>query len=239
MIRILTAHLTGMLADLSHTAAKAGDSGVVAGVVLHSTDGHLGDAPGRTTLLVGTSTTGRIVGHTYTHCTGQLPPMLWPITEVAAVRAVCAPLVKANKDHAIQISRTGDEITVAEDPDLFGQRTRLTFKTADLDEYPASVWQLLADIRTVPAARRPDGSAVPIAQRTDIGQDDLAPFLRVARHRGCVLQLYRYHQHLPIHVQIGPHYRGLLKPDLWEGDESDAGRFPPGDVYPLELAAGT
>lgn len=229
-LRVATQQLVALLTDLAHTAADPAVGGATAGIYLHCDRGHLGDEPGRTDLLVGTSTDGTILGHTYVACAGHTTPMVWPVAEVKVIIAALKPLA-GKDDHGVEISHVGDVVTVAEDPDLFGERLSISFTGHPAAEFPvAGAHGLLTHVRTRPASQ--DGEAVPdAAPRTDISARQLAPFLKVASRRSERVELYRHHQWLPITVQIGGRYRGVLRPQRWDEVTAD-GRAPSGDIYP-------
>lgn len=230
MIRIPTAALVGLLTDLAHTAADPATAGATAGVLLHSARGYAGSSPGQIDLLVATSTDGVALGHAHVPCSGRDEPMLWPIAAVKDVIAVLKPKAKL-EDHVTEITRDGDDITLAEDPDLFGEGSRFTFGGADPVEWPTQdAAAMLAEIRMSP----PEGSQ-PAAPRTDFLPARLAPFLTIAARRKEILQVFRYHQRLPVSVQIGDHYRGVVGPFAWNDEDRSAGLAPSGDVYPLVL----
>lgn len=230
MIRIPTRGLVDHLTDLALTAADPADSGATAGVLLHTTRGHHGDAPGQVDLLVGTSTDRTVLGHAHVGCSGQDAPMLWPI---AAVRDVIAVLKPKGKDpeHFTEISREGDEVTIAEDPDLFDEGARFTFGVLDPVEWPTdTAHRLLSEIAMTP----PEGSKQ-AAARMDFHPSRLVPFTKIASRRGELLQTFRYHHRLPMIVQIGDHYRGIVVGFAFNDDKPSTGAFPSGDVYPLVL----
>jgi hypothetical protein len=232
-IRIATGHLVALLVDLTHTAAADAALGPTAGILLHSEHGHIGAEPGKTALLAGTSTNGRAAGHTYSACSGHLPPMLWRIDDVRAVLAVLRPRLKDDREHVTEIHREGDTITVGEDPDLFGESLRVVFPAGPIDEFPHGVWSLLSEVHLRTATRDETGSTIPpAAPRTDIAPDVLEPFLKVARARKSPLEIYRYHQRYPLLIAIGDNYRGVALPIRWTDDnDRDAGAAPDGDVY--------
>jgi S-DNA-T family DNA segregation ATPase FtsK/SpoIIIE len=219
-IRVNTKALIGLLADLACTAADEPDAGARGGVLLHTTRGHYGSEPGMCTLLVGSSTTGYVAGTAHTYATGQAAPALWPIDDVRAVIAVLRPLCKGKDkaEHSVEISRVGDEVTVAEDPDLFANGTKLSFTVASLDQWPRSLWSALSDVHLRPPVEL-DGRTVPAAPRLDVTPAHLAPFNRVAARRKESVQLFVYHQHRPVLVQIGATYRGMLSPLRYEAGE--------------------
>lgn len=230
IIRIPTRDLVGLLTDLALTAADPATAGATAGVLLHTARGYAGGSPGQVDLLVASSTDGVVLGHGHTSCAGQGEPMLWPIAAVRDVIAVLKPKAKL-EDHVTEISREDDDVTLAEDPDLFGEGARFTFGVLDPADWPTEgARQMLAEIRMSP----PEGLA-PVAPRTDFLPARLAPFLKVASRRGEVLQVFRYHQRLPVSVQIGDGYRGVLSGFAFNDDDRSTGLAPAGDVYPLVL----
>jgi hypothetical protein len=230
MIRIPTRDLVGLLTDLALTAADPATAGATAGVLLHTARGYLGGSPGQVDLFVGTSTDGVILGHAHIACSGQDEPMLWPIAAVKDVIAVLKPKAKID-DHVTEITREGDDITLAEDPDLFGEGARFTFGGLDPVEWPTEdARQMLAEISMSP----PEGSQPP-APRIDFLAARLTPFLSIASRRKEILQTFRYHQRLPMSVQIGDHYRGVVNPFRFNDEKPTAGYAPSGDVFPLVL----
>lgn len=230
MIKVATAHLLPVLADLVRTTADPRSSIELASVLLYTAQGHLGAEPGRTTLLAGLSATSWSAGHTYTHCTGSLAPVLLAADDVRTIGAALKPRLKSNKDHETVITTAdgGGHIVVAEDPDLFGDGLRIQFDLMDVDQFPAAaVVALLTEARITPAGEKPPAAAA----RTDLDAALLAPFLAVAKHRAAPLELYRWHQRSPVLVQIGQHYRGAIRPAGWDDESRDAGSMPAGDVY--------
>lgn len=229
MIRIPTRGLVDHLTDLALTAADPADSGATAGVLLHTAKGYDRD-DNPSDLLVGTSTNHLVLGHAHTPCAGQSDePMLWLIGDVRALLAVLKPLAKL-PDHAVEIKREGKEFHVSEDPNLFGDGLTLTFPAADPEDYPTQPWDLLREVRMTP-----DEDAAPALPRTDIPADRLLPFVKIAARRNVMPTIYRYHQALPIHVEIGTDYRGVISPFRWNDTIPGAGLAPSGDVYPLVL----
>jgi S-DNA-T family DNA segregation ATPase FtsK/SpoIIIE len=234
MIRVPTKDLVGMLTDLVHTAADPASASGTASVLLHTVRGYRPGEPGLSDRLVGTSCTGKLLGHCHIECTGQSEPMLWPVGEVQAVIAVLKPLAK-QADHAVELGRDdAGQLYVAEDPDLFGERLKLTFSGMDVAEFPVEgVRGLLTEVRV-----RPAGVDVPdVLPRTDFAAWQVAPFAKIASRRGELIELFRWHQRLPIMVQIGEQYRGVIVPMQWSDESAGPDVSPSGDVYPLTLDA--
>lgn len=230
-LTIPTKALVGLLTDLAHTAADPAEAEATAAVLLHSARGHVGGDPGKTDLFVGTSTDSTLLGHAHTPCYGSVAPMLWPIGEVKAVLAVLKPLAKI-KEHTTEIALDAQVVTVAETKTLFGG-LEVSFKGFAVEDWPTEgVHRLLTVLRTTPGERHPDDPA----PRTDIHASRLAPFLKIASRRGEPLRLFRWHQHVPIVIEIGSAYRGITRPSDWpETDSVEDGFEPSGEVYPLVL----
>jgi hypothetical protein len=232
MIRIATGALCTLLADLVPLAAPEDGGGALAGVLLHTDRGHpYPSEPGKSDLLIGTAASKFAAGHAFTESEGHMTPMLWPTSWVTAVVQVFKPMCKANKDHQVQITRAGDHVTVQEDPNLFDDGMRLEFKTGDLEHYPRSIWQLLAE-KPRPVAKRPE------KPRLDVSPGVLAPFLKIAQRRGVTLNLFKYHQERLVLLEIGARFRGYLVPSRYETDKTsvgDAAHEPDGEIFHPDL----
>lgn len=230
--RVQTAWFVAMLKDLLATCSQDPMDGHYATVLLHSARGEIGLQPGRTSLLAGTSMLGSAIGHTYMHASGSVPPMSWSVDDVKTVVATLTPWAKADKNHAVRIAHLGKAVEIAEAPDtLFGDPDRrLQFPTCDVTDWPDGVFRVLADA----ALRRPpDGQ--PEVPRTDIPPAALAPFTRIAARRKEVLRTYRYHQWLPLIVEIGEQYIGAVVPRRWEEDDYHDGDRPGVTVHGVRL----
>jgi hypothetical protein len=234
-IRIPTDRLLDFLADLAPTASgKVG----MRGILLHTARGPYGDDPGLTTLLVGTSASGRVVGHTHIPCGGELEPTLIPIADVLSIRPLLEARAKADANHSVEITRDLATITLEEPPDLFAEGNSVTLHVADLDLVPRHLWELLGyDYATDPTTPQTGkGDRMPAVPRSDFSHSMLAPFLTVAKRHNLDIELYRYHQHRPTLVQIGHRYRGAIMPERWARDMSpgvivNEGTTPGADLY--------
>jgi hypothetical protein len=228
MIRIATGALCTLLGDLAPLAAPEDGGGALAGVLLHTDRGHPWPSePGKSDLLIGTAASKFGAGQAFTESEGQMTPMLWPTNWVHAVVGVFKPMTKANKDHQVQITRAGDHVTVQEDPNLFDDGMRLEFKTGDLEHYPRSIWQLLAD-------HSPWRGKRPEKPRLDITPAVLLPFLKIAQRRGTTVNLFKYHQERLILLEIGGRFRGYVVPSRYETDKTSVGQAahePDGEIY--------
>jgi hypothetical protein len=230
VIRIDTKKLVNLLGDLILTAPDM-DGLPYSGVLLHSARGYPDPAePGETDMLVGTANNGRQVGHTWCAAYGALPPMLWRADDVRAVVTVFTVHAKHDKEHQVDIRRDGNEITIAEDPKLFGE-TSLSFTALPLDDYPRDLWRVMAG-----SSWRSELDTDPMP-RTDLSPAALATLGKIAkRHGGAPIETYRYHQRRPVLVQIGDMYRGAVMPQRWDSDgKTDAGEAPDSDLYPPVL----
>lgn len=231
-IRIESKPLAGMLTDLSRTATRYGMASTDA-VLLHSARGPIGDEPGDHSLLVGTSYGGGGIGYCFELAEGQMEPMLWPIADVDVVLNLLNKLGKGKKDHAVVISRTGDEITVAEDPHLFGDGTSVRFTVGPLGKVSHRVWRAL-EPEGDPILL--DGKELPPGVRSDIPAASLAVFAAIAARRKVTPKLYRYHHQSPILVEIGTTYRGLISVHRWDtAEHGDGGTGPDVDLYAPDL----
>lgn len=231
---IETRHLLELLDSLVSTASADPKDGAIAGVLLHTVRGPLGAEPGMTDLLVGTSCNRFVVGHTYVPAFGQLGgPVLWRIDDVKMVISAYQPKVKNSKDHAVEIRVEGGVVGISEAEDaLFdADGLKLEFTVGRLAEYPRNAWTLLKRVSDAQILR--DGlDLVQVLPRTDLGPAVLEPFVRVAKARKMPLELYRYHQRLPLLVQIGPSYRGAVATYKWDDDRpGGAGHAPDAEVY--------
>ncbi|CRK59028.1 Cell division protein FtsK [Alloactinosynnema sp. L-07] len=230
-IRIESKPLAGMLTDLSRTATRYGVLSTDA-VLLYSARGPIGDEPGDHGLLVGTSYGTGGVGYCFEQADGAMDPMLWPIADVDVVLNFLGKIGKGKKDHAVVISRRGDEITVAEDPNLFGDGTSVRFTAGALNQVSHKVWRALEPDE---AAVLVDGRELAPGVRSDIPAAALAIFARVGARRGVTPKIYRYHHRKPWLVEIGPTYRGLISAHRWDTADGDGGNAPDVDLYVPDL----
>jgi hypothetical protein len=78
-----------------------------------------------------------------------------------------------------------------------------------------------------------DGREVEPLPRVDLDPAYLAPFVAIAKRRGCVLETYHQHHRRPVHIQIGPAYRGAAIPASYADgpDHRQNGLQPDADVY--------
>lgn len=217
VVRVVTKKLVEILTDLAYTSAVDGPN---SGVLLHSGRGYANPAePGVTDMLIGTSTTGRHAGHTWCAANGQLPPMLWRLDDVHALTTVLKSISRGIKDHMVDITRDGERITVAEDPQLFGE-TSMQIAAAPLDEYPRDLWRAMQGIGGKPLEEE-------MPARLDLGVPELAALARIARRRGEDVQTFRVSRSRRVLIQIGDTYRGVVVARADEGDEPDADVYAP------------
>lgn len=238
-ITMATRQLIELLSTLAHTSSTEPELHH-AGVLLHGARGRgYGPESGVTDVLVGTSTTTSEIGHYIAATGGQLHrPVLWSIDDVEAVIAAFRPKVRADKLAEVTLTVSGREVVVAEagQLDLGCHDLKVTFTEKNLDEYPRGLWQLLSDVLINPYVADREGRELPVAARTDFAPSALGPFLKVAKTLGAPIELYRWHQHKHILVQIGHAYRGLLMPTRWDdADTPGEGLAPDAEIYPPKL----
>jgi S-DNA-T family DNA segregation ATPase FtsK/SpoIIIE len=238
-----TKALLELLGCLVHTASSDPEDGAIAGVLLHTARGERGLEPGRTDLLAGTSCNRLAVGHSYVEAYGQLHrPTLWRIDDVRTVQAALRPKVKDNKLHGVEIRLSEGTVVVRErdrDDTLFDDPhdggLRLEFDDGPIGEFPRSAWSLLSTVPTRRSLTDVDGRVLPALPRSDIAAAALGPFVKVAGLLKTPLEVYRYHQRLPILVQIGTTYRGAVTTSRWDDDTPTDGEAPSSEVYAPDL----
>lgn len=243
-VRIETAELRDLLADLVLTALPDAEDGPLAGVLLHTARGQLyGEDAGRTDLLVGTSANRTAVGHGFVRSDGHLPPMLWPTTHVRPLISWLRERCKGEKDsdeerHAVAITVADGLAVIVEDPaqrSMFGDKLASTrLPLGDLNEYPRGTWDLIeAGNARMWTAVLDGGLEVDPLPRMDIDPAHLEPFVKIAKRRKWVLECYRQHHRKPLHVQIGTQYRGVVIPRSYADGPKDRekGQAPDVEVY--------
>ncbi|HET6290469.1 MAG TPA: hypothetical protein VFG15_27445 [Amycolatopsis sp.] len=236
-IKIDTVRLVDLLDRLVPTASKDTGDGATAGILLHTARGEYGDEPGKTDLLVGTSTDRLVIGHDHTPCHGSLGrATLWGVNDVKTLLAAFKPKAKDSKDddpHMVLVDLAGEHIVVSEDPDLYDDGLSVSFQVQNLDDYPRGLWTVLEVINPGPYEMH-DGRTIEASRRTDMSPRRIAPFNKVASKLGESVQFYRTHQHRHVLVQIGDTYRGALVPSRYD-DDLDDGSGPAADVYEPNL----
>lgn len=232
-IIIGTGDLLRLLGALSATAVQdeEGNGTDWPGILLHCTRDPEA-APGQREVLVGTAGDGWLLGHLQVRCQGQWDrPTLWSIDDVDALVSAFRPKLKANKLHAVEIELVDGQVIVSEDDNLVDTGLRLQFSAKSLARYPRNAWQLLGDVPLDPRpVDRRTGEVVPVEARTDVPPSALAAFGKVAKILGAPVEMYRYHQRLPVLVQVGYAYRGLFTPSAYEEDR-DRGAWPHAAVH--------
>lgn len=244
-VRVESGQLASLLTDLVATAAAAEEGLPISAVLLHSHRGYEGSEVGRVDLLVGSSTNRYAMGHSYIRAEGQLSdPVLLPVNDVHNLITALKRKCKGEKEdggdkHAVRLGQSGDLVEVIEDPaqrDLFGEKLWSTkFPAGDLNDYPRGLWDVLrsGNQHAVPVVKDDKDREVRRLPRVDLTAEVLAPFVAIAKRRKWVLEAYVRHHRLPVHIQIGPAYRGLIIPAGYS--DLDDGMSPDGDVYDPEL----
>lgn len=234
-IRIHTARLLELIADLTPTTHPDTDAGSLNGILLHSGRGyHVPGEPGLGDILVGTSTTGRFIGHTYAAAFGRMTqPMLWPADRAKHVASWFKTLAKDNADHTVELGYDGKTVQVKSigDPMLFDHdgEDAVEFAGLDVDKFPRGLWDVLRWDTVSELAE--DG---PMQARSDLPAAALEAFAKVAGKRP--VEIYRFHPRRPILIGIGDRYRGAIYSERWEHmDKLQLGRSPFGEVHDPEL----
>lgn len=222
-LTISTKELVDLLSDLVLTATG------IRGVHLRTTRGHYGDDPGEVSLLVGTSTNGAVLGHTWTLCTGELPPMIWPTMNCTILIGALKKLGKGDKNHTVDVALDGSIVTVVESATLFDDGDRFEFQVGDLEPWPgARLWRILDSV-PLPTPRDDSGADLPSTPRTTWAPAALAPLLSIANRRKESLHLFQTHSNQIHRAQIGDRWVGAIAPlRAWNHDDPDQ---PNTDVY--------
>ncbi|MFC7450520.1 cell division protein FtsK [Rhodococcus daqingensis] len=215
-ITIGTKVLVDLLTDLVATA------GEVRGVHLRTVLGPDGDEPGDTTLLVGTSTNGAVLGHTWSQCSGQLPPMIWPTVNCRVLIGALKGLAKGDKAHAVDVALEGDTVTVVEAATLFDDGARVEFQVGDLEPWPTDrVWRIL-DGAPLPTPRDDRGLDMPSTPRSTWAPSSLTTLAQIATRRKESLHLFQTHSNQIHRAQIGDRWVGAIAPlTAWNHDDPD------------------
>lgn len=215
MISINTRHLVDLLTDLLATSGYRG-------VYLGSVRGEFGTEPGEVSLLVGTSTDGVTIGHTWAPgVSGELEATLWPVSDVQAVISVYKGYSK-QKEHTVDISVEGEAILIRETPELFdgGTELRFDYKQFEDDDPTLARWRRI--LSNEPLPHPVDAEGVPRASfaRTSFPPAALAPLVKIANRRGTSINLFGHHPVQLHRVQIGDSWIGAVAP-LANPDHSD------------------
>lgn len=232
-VRMLTKDLLSLLQDHVLTASEDAGLAGIAGILIHTGRVDEGDEPGGRNCLIATSTNRFVIGHSWVEAgLGDLAPTLLPIQYVRALIESLKKLInKDNKnDHVTELRRDGEEIVIAEDPDLFGLGFTQRFAYGDLDTFPRGPLQILTEAQLTPPEH-----LGPVENRTDFTASLLLPFLTIANRHGGMLSLYRVHQSCNVLVQIGTGYRGLIVPSKGWVETGGDGGAPDVGVYAADL----
>lgn len=241
MIRIATKDLVNILTDLIATTCP--DDGAypeLAAVLMFTDRGYAqADEPGKSDVLAGVSTNRRVAGHAFVPVDGQMTPMLWPVSKAVSVIGMFKPKLKGNKEHGVIITRDGEHVIVQEDPNLFDDGDRFDFKSSDLlDKFPRQLTELIENMPTrwIPALfSEQQMKATP---RTDFYPADLALLCKIATRRNTLIETYRTDQVARVLVQIGPYWRGWMRPVPYEVGKEKVGQAayePSGEVFHPDL----
>lgn len=215
MISINTRHLVDLLTDLLATSGFRG-------IYLGSIRGEFGEEPGEISLLVGTSTDGITIGHTWTPAvSGELEATLWPVSDVQATISVYKGYSK-QKDHTVDISVEGEAILIRETPELFdgGTELRFDYRQFEDDDLTLARWRRILSDEPLPHPVDAAGEPREDIARTSFPPDALAPLVKIAKRRGASINLFGDHPVQLHRVQIGDSWIGAVAP-LSNPDHSD------------------
>lgn len=230
-VDVSTRHLVGLLQDLARTACKDKTLPGVYGILLHSDHTEIrfestddeGGAPlieeAPSDVLIGTSTTTRIVGQAHVPCTGMFHKVVLISTmDAKAIVDVFAPLIKSlgTDTHMTQMILSGETLTVSEDPDLVPGGNVLSVHVMDSENFPVGVAKVMApDQHAVVKVAGKDGGETKVIQPsygTGLFHEHLAAVAAISKRRGMPIVWYRSHQKRGIVVTVGMGFRALLSP---------------------------
>lgn len=207
MITIGTKKLCDLLTDLIDTADWRG-------IHLQTTRGYDGDEPGEVALLVGTSTDGYVLGHTWAGCDGRLDGAIWPRGDAKAVIAVCKPLAAANPQHTVNLSLQDKTLVLEETPELFDSGTALRFETKEVDDAMLLRAKRILSGDPLPLPVDADGNPRLDTPRTSFTPSSLALLNSIAKRRKEAVHLFGTHSMQLHRVQIGSHWIGAIAPTI-------------------------
>ncbi|AER48427.1 FtsK-like DNA translocase [Mycobacterium phage Xula] len=214
-ITVATTKLIEILTDSLATACNS-----VGGVHIATSRTPWGEEPGDVDVLVATSTTKYVVGHTWIPADGRLTPSVWPIESVSNVLAICKSLAKARgKEHTVDIHMTTAErteenraddhpgwaITLRETPALFDSDTEFQFHAHPEAKFP------IRGVLHMMRGQIPASDDEPVAL-TPWSPGVLGPLVTVAKRRNMQIRMFRTEARGMHIVQIGETWLGAAMP---------------------------
>ncbi|AEL98214.1 FtsK [Mycobacterium phage BigNuz] len=214
-ITVATTKLIEILTDSLATACNS-----VGGVHVTTSRTPWGEEPGDVDVLVATSTTKYVVGHTWIPADGRLTPSVWPVESISNVLAICKSLARARgKEHTVDIymataDRTEDNrdddhpgwtITLRETPALFDSDTEFQFHAHPEAKFP--IRGVLHMMRgQIPPSDDPEVALTPWSPGV------LGPLVTVAKRRNMQIRMFRTRSRGLHIVQIGDTWIGAAAP---------------------------
>lgn len=218
-ITIAATNLARLLTDLLDTAGSTG-------IRLDSQRAEIGDEPGLHDVLAGFSSTGFVIGHTWTECLGDGPATVWPTDAAGIVVGICKSLATKSDAATVDIlaetapppedpdadQHPGWTVTVRETPALFDSDTVFEFHAQHASAIPEEpLWRIFT---TAPDAADP--LYVESAQ-TAWSVNALTPLLRIVKRRCTArhseqLRLFRAPDRSIHLAQIGDDWLGAVVP---------------------------
>ncbi|AJF40405.1 FtsK-like protein [Mycobacterium phage Brusacoram] len=214
-ITVATTKLIEILTDSLATACNS-----VGGVHVTTSRTPWGEEPGDVDVIVATSTTKYVVGHTWIPADGRLTPSVWPIESVSNVLAICKSLAKARgKEHTVDIHMTTAErtednrdddhpgwtITLRETPALFDSDTEFQFHAHPEAKFP------IRGVLHMMRGQIPPSDDEPVAL-TPWSPGVLGPLVTVAKRRNMQIRMFRTESRGMHIVQIGDTWIGAAMP---------------------------
>lgn len=218
-VTIRASNLARLLTDLLDTEAGTG-------IRLDSARAAIGENPGAVDLLTGFSSTGFVIGHTWTDCSGDNPASVWPNASAGIVVAICKTLTAKDEMATVDITMTtapppenpvdgehpGWTVLVRQTPALFNSDTEFEFHAAHASALPEeTLWRIFTE-----APENADPLHVDSAQ-TAWSTSVLAPLLRIAKRRSTskhneAVRLFRASDRSTHLAQIGTDWLGAVQP---------------------------
>lgn len=217
MITVGANSLARLLTDLLDTAGGTG-------IRLDSHRAEIGDEPGLRDVLAGFSSTGFVIGHTWTECVGDGPSTVWPTDAAGIVVAICKALhsksdlatvdilteTAPEPENPVEGEHPGWTVTVRETPALFDSDTEFEFHAHRASD-EERVWGIFTQ-----APELADPLFVESPQ-TAWSMNALAPLLRIVKRRCTAkhseqLRLFRASDRSVHLAQIGEDWLGAAVP---------------------------
>lgn len=240
-VKVATRHLVGMMEDLARTTNKPGKGRpFTSTVLLHSDHADIAveseqdegpplveEAP--SDVLVGTSTTTRVMGQAHAPCEGTLHRVVSiSVGDAKAIKDVFKPLIKTmgSETHFTELVLAGDTLTVSEDPDLVSGGNVLSVHVVDPEGFPHGIEGAMNPDPLGKVWVKRDGDqnpvVVPPSYGTGLFDEHLLAMGAISKRRKMPVRWYRSHQKRGIVVTVGAWYRAVLSPAPLDPDTDEA-----------------